>query len=108
MNKPVCMQKDIHPTYNKITVTCACGNSFLTGSTLNEIRVELCSKCHPFYTGTQRLVDTARRVEKFQERADKKSSVSASRKGKKVKKATETAKRTTEKKELETNKTSEK
>jgi large subunit ribosomal protein L31 len=60
------MKKDIHPKYNdKVTVTCACGNSFVVGSTRPEIKVELCSECHPFYTGKQKLVDAARRVEKF-------------------------------------------
>ncbi|TSC83993.1 MAG: large subunit ribosomal protein L31 [Parcubacteria group bacterium Gr01-1014_13] len=82
------MQTKIHPEYNNDTaVTCACGNAFTTGSTMKAIRVELCNKCHPFYTGKQKFVDTARRVEKFQERADKKTSVAAARKGKKVKKA---------------------
>jgi large subunit ribosomal protein L31 len=68
------MKKDIHPTYHKdAKVTCACGNSFTVGSTIPEIKVELCSACHPFYTGKQKLVDTARRVEKFQERMAKKA-----------------------------------
>jgi large subunit ribosomal protein L31 len=93
------MKKDIHPTYfTDAVVTCACGNSFVTGSTLKEIRVELCSNCHPFYTGTQKLVDTARRVEKFQERFNKTESAASTRKGKKVKKAVATAKRALEKK----------
>jgi large subunit ribosomal protein L31 len=82
------MQKKIHPEYNNdCAVTCACGNKFITGSTMKAIRVELCNKCHPFYTGKQKFVDTARRVEKFQERADKKTATAAARKGKKVKKA---------------------
>jgi large subunit ribosomal protein L31 len=68
------MKKDIHPTYYPdAKVICACGNSFTVGATVKEINVELCSNCHPFYTGKQKLVDTARRVEKFQERAAKKS-----------------------------------
>jgi len=63
------MKKDIHPKYHKdAKVTCACGNTFTVGSTMPEIKIELCSACHPFYTGKQKLVDTARRVEKFQER----------------------------------------
>ena len=67
------MKTGIHPTYNtKAKVTCACGNVFTVGSTLDEIHVEICSNCHPFYTGKQKLVDTARRVEKFQERLTKK------------------------------------
>jgi len=63
------MKKDIHPKYyTNAKVVCACGNTFTTGSTKPEIRVDLCSACHPFYTGKQKLVDTARRVEKFQAR----------------------------------------
>lgn len=56
-----------HPTYyNEAVVTCVCGNTFTTGSTLPQIRVEICAKCHPFYTGTQKLVDTQGQVEKFE------------------------------------------
>ena len=92
------MKKNIHPQYyDDCKVTCACGNSFVTGSTLPEIRVELCNKCHPFYTGKQKFVDTARRVEKFQERADKKTAASAARKGKKVKKEAVAKKKADEK-----------
>ncbi len=58
-----------HPTYfDDAKVVCACGNTFLTGSTQQEIRVELCAQCHPFYTGTQKLVDTQGQVEKFTQR----------------------------------------
>jgi len=60
------MKKDIHPKYEEATVTCGCGNSFKTRSTTKEIRCEICSACHPFYTGKQKYVDTAGRVEKFQ------------------------------------------
>ena len=81
------MKKDIHPIYHPdAKVTCACGNSFTVGATVKEINVELCSNCHPFYTGKQKLVDTARRVEKFKERAAKKSEGTV--KAKKEKKAT--------------------
>lgn len=59
------MKKDIHPTYHQTTVTCACGNTFETGSTMKAIEVEICSACHPFYTGKEKIVDTAGRVEKF-------------------------------------------
>ena len=59
------MKKDIHPEYNKALVHCACGHEFETGSTLKEIKVEICSQCHPFYTGKQKLMDTAGRVERF-------------------------------------------
>ena len=62
------MKKDIHPTYHQCTVTCGCGNSFVTGSTREKITVEICSACHPFFTGTQKFVDTAGRVEKFQKK----------------------------------------
>lgn len=67
------MQEAIHPTYYPdAKVTCSgCGREFTVGSTAKEIRVELCSQCHPFYTGKQKLVDTAGRVERFQERAAK-------------------------------------
>ena len=70
------MKTDIHPTYYpEAQVTCACGNTFAVGSTVKDLQIELCSSCHPFYTGKQKLVDTARRVEKYQERAAKKSAV---------------------------------
>ncbi len=63
------MKTDIHPTYHeKVTVTCACGNSFETGSTVESLSVEVCSACHPFYTGKQKLVDVAGRVDKFRKR----------------------------------------
>jgi len=61
------MKTEIHPAYKEVTVTCACGNTFKTSSTLcRDVRVEICSACHPFYTGKQKFVDTAGRVEKFQ------------------------------------------
>jgi large subunit ribosomal protein L31 len=66
------MKEGVHPKYHKVTVTCACGNKFETGSTKSEIRLELCSACHPFYTGKQKLVDTAGRIERFQKRYAKK------------------------------------
>jgi large subunit ribosomal protein L31 len=59
------MKKDIHPKYGKSTVKCSCGNTFETNSTQSQIQVEICSACHPFFTGTQKLVDTAGRVDKF-------------------------------------------
>lgn len=67
------MKKNIHPKYySEAKVTCACGNSWVTGSTLPEIRTDVCSKCHPFFTGqTQRLVDTAGQVERFDRRAER-------------------------------------
>lgn len=62
------MQTDIHPKYQEARVQCACGNSFVTRSTLPSISVDICSKCHPFFTGQQRLLDAAGRVEKFGKR----------------------------------------
>ncbi|MCP3679719.1 MAG: 50S ribosomal protein L31 [Gammaproteobacteria bacterium] len=63
------MQRDIHPQYNDITVTCSCGNTFETRSVLSgELRVEICSNCHPFYTGEQKIVDTAGRVDRFRQK----------------------------------------
>lgn len=62
------MKSGIHPQYNTVTVACACGNSFVTRSTLPQIRLEICSNCHPFYTGRQKLMDTAGRVERFAKR----------------------------------------
>ena len=66
------MKKDIHPKLNKETeVKCACGNTFTTMSTLDKINVEICSACHPFYTGQQKFVDTEGRIEKFERRMKK-------------------------------------
>jgi large subunit ribosomal protein L31 len=62
------MKEKIHPEYVETNVSCGCGNHFKTRSTLKEIRVEICSNCHPFYTGKQKFVDTAGRVEKFQKK----------------------------------------
>jgi len=64
------MKKDIHPKYNlKAKATCACGAVFEVGSTLPEIKMEICSQCHPFYTGNEKIMDTAGRVERFKKRA---------------------------------------
>lgn len=61
------MKPKIHPNYSsEVTVTCSCGNTFVTGSTRENLRVEICGACHPFYTGQERIIDTARRVEKFE------------------------------------------
>lgn len=82
------MKNNIHPKYYPdCKVSCVCGNTFLTGSTEPEIKVELCSACHPFYTGKQKLVDTARRVEKFAAKINAKETASKDKKGKKVKRA---------------------
>jgi len=65
------MKKDIHPDYAETTITCACGNAIEVGSTKSDIRVEICSKCHPFFTGKQKLVDTAGRIERFRRKYEK-------------------------------------
>jgi large subunit ribosomal protein L31 len=62
------MKNDIHPEYFNTTATCACGNVIDVGSTKTDIRVEICSKCHPFFTGKQKLVDTAGRIERFRKK----------------------------------------
>jgi len=64
------MRADIHPDYNEIKVTCSCGNKFTTRSTIGKevMNIEVCSQCHPFYTGKQKIVDTAGRVEKFRQK----------------------------------------
>lgn len=77
------MKANIHPDYFETTVTCVgCGNTFTTGSTVKNIRVDICSKCHPFFTGQKKLIDTEGRVEKFEKRvarkvADRKPQVAA-------------------------------
>ena len=64
------MKLDIHPSYKDVTVTCSCGSSFKTRSTLGEeaLHIEVCSKCHPFYTGKQKIVDTSGRVDRFKQK----------------------------------------
>lgn len=85
------MKSAIHPQYfEEATISCACGAVYKTGSTKQAISVELCAACHPFYTGTQTIIDSARRVEKFQERLTKKS---GEVKGKATKKVARAAKR---------------
>jgi len=67
------MKKDIHPTYySEATVICACGNTWKTGATQETVRTDVCSACHPFFTGEQRIVDTAGQVERFMRRLEKK------------------------------------
>jgi large subunit ribosomal protein L31 len=88
------MKKDIHPKYyENAKVVCACGNTFATGSTKPELRVDLCSACHPFYTGKQKLVDTARRVEKFQAKLEASGKITGPRTSKRDKLAAKAAKR---------------
>ena len=62
------MKKDIHPELHLVTAVCACGNTFETYSTKDEMRLEICNECHPFFTGRQKLIDSAGRVERFQRR----------------------------------------
>jgi len=82
------MKKDTHPTYHaQAVITCACGNEIKIGSTVEKNGVELCSLCHPFYTGKQKIVDSAQRVEKFQKRQTKKSDAVLDSKAKAIKKA---------------------
>ena len=66
------MKKDIHPKYETTTITCACGEVIHTRSTKKNVRVEICSKCHPFFTGDKKYVDTAGRIERFEKRYGKK------------------------------------
>ena len=92
------MKKDIHPKYNtKTKVACACGNSFETGSTEDELKLDLCSACHPFYTGKQKLVDTARRAEKFNAKVEKAKETAGAVKSKKVKLAAKAEKKASKK-----------
>jgi len=77
------MKKDIHPKYfEKARVRCACGNSFTVGSTKEEIEIEICSKCHPFYTGKEKIVDAMGRVERFRKRLAKKTEMAKKKKKK--------------------------
>ena len=66
------MKTEIHPQYNQVQVHCACGETWTTRSTKKELRVEICSKCHPFFTGKQKLVDSAGRIDRFQRKYAKK------------------------------------
>jgi large subunit ribosomal protein L31 len=68
------MRTGIHPNYKQVQVSCSCGETWTTGSTNTEIKLDICSGCHPFYTGTQRLIDTAGRVDKFRKRYAAKAS----------------------------------
>ncbi|MFA6098286.1 MAG: 50S ribosomal protein L31 [Patescibacteria group bacterium] len=78
------MKKEIHPKYYpKAKVVCACGNTYTVGSTLPEIRTEICSMCHPFFTGKQKLLDDRGRVERFQRLVAKKATLKKSKKAKK-------------------------
>lgn len=72
------MKNDIHPAYKKSIVSCICGNTFETRSTAGNLKVEICNKCHPFFTGKQKLLDTAGRVERFNKKYAKKTAETAS------------------------------
>ncbi|MCX7830437.1 MAG: 50S ribosomal protein L31 [Acidobacteria bacterium] len=71
------MKDKIHPQYQEVKVTCACGNTFVTRSTKKELKVEICSRCHPFFSGKQKYIDTAGRIEKFQRKYTKKKKAEA-------------------------------
>ncbi len=71
------MKKDLHPEYRKAVVSCVCGNTFETRSTMGNIHVEICSACHPYYTGKQKLLDSAGRVERFNKKYAKKAAATA-------------------------------
>ena len=99
------MKKNIHPKYFKeAKVTCACGNTFTVGSTLENISVEICSACHPFYTGKQKLIDAARRVDKFKKKVEVAKETGKNVKTKKVKKTTQKAKQAAKKAKIEVEK----
>ena len=90
------MKEKIHPQYYKdAKIICACGNIAITGSTKKEIHVEICSKCHPFFTGKEKLLDTAGRVEKFRKKYEKKPEIAV--KAEKPEKAAKSTKRTIKK-----------
>ena len=80
------MKPKVHPEFNKVMVTCACGNAFESMSTSKELKVEVCSACHPFFTGTQRFVDTAGRVERFQAKIEAQKLVATAAAAKELKK----------------------
>ncbi|MDH4070391.1 MAG: 50S ribosomal protein L31 [Ignavibacteria bacterium] len=71
------MKSGIHPEYKKAVVTCICGNTFETRSTIGDLKLEICSSCHPFFTGKQKLVDTAGRVERYRKKYSKPSPASS-------------------------------
>ena len=71
------MKPEIHPKYQQVNVHCACGETWTTGSTRKELRVDICSKCHPFFTGKQKLVDTAGRIDRFQKKYAKSTAAKA-------------------------------
>jgi len=91
------VKNDIHPETFEVTAKCVCGNSFKTTSTSKEISVDICSTCHPFFTGTQKFVDTAGRIERFQQRYANKADKAESKAATKKKTVKKTAKKTVKK-----------
>lgn len=82
------MKKDIHPKYQDVTFSCACGAKYIAGSTIKEeYKTEICSNCHPFFTGKQKLIDTSGRVDKFRAKMQKAEDIKATKKTKKTKKS---------------------
>jgi large subunit ribosomal protein L31 len=95
------MKKDIHPKYHDITFVCSCGAKFVAGSVIKEdYKTEICSNCHPFYTGKQKLLDTSGRVDKFMAKVKKAEAIKETKKAKKTKKS-KIVKITTEEREAE-------
>ncbi len=94
------MKKKIHPEYHKeAKITCACGNTIATGSTKSELNVEICSACHPFYTGKEKLIDTAGQVDRFKQRMQKTQEIQKQKEAKKKKKSQAKTAKKTQKKE---------
>jgi large subunit ribosomal protein L31 len=88
------MKKDIHPKYySDAKIICACGHVLITGATVKEVRVEICGSCHPFYTGKEKLMDTAGRVDRFKKMKELQKAVGAIRRGRTVKRQASTAKK---------------
>ena len=85
------MKEKIHPQYQEVTVHCSCGATWKTGSTMKELRLEICSNCHPFFTGTQRFVDTTGRVERFKAKLETQKKAAEAEATKKTKKAAKAA-----------------
>ncbi len=81
------MKPNLHPVYHQATVTCACGNSFVVGSTIESYKVEICSNCHPFYTGKAKYIDTAGRMDKFAARLAKQAEITSAAATKKPRKS---------------------
>ena len=90
------MKKGIHPDYVECTVKCSCGNTFVTRSTKSELKVDICNACHPFYTGTQKLIDTGGRVQRFADKFGSAKEREAAKKAEREAKAAEKAKRAEE------------